>query len=141
MKRQRWMTFAMIVLIFVGLGIMLYPTANGVYNRWKANREIEKYNQVAEAEQADYSDLWEAAEAYNRRLARNGSFSGTVDAAQQQEIAGLLNPLGTGMMGYIDIPDNEVVGQINPVFMRVCGLLNCMVRQEYDKITCLKGLK
>ena len=107
MKRQRWMTFAMIVLIFVGLGIMLYPTANDVYNRWKANREIEKYNQVAEAEQADYSDLWEAAEAYNRRLARNGSFSGTVDAAQQQEVAGLLNPLGTGMMGYIDIPHNE----------------------------------
>lgn len=108
MKRQRWMTFAMIVLIFVGLGIMLYPTANDVYNRWKASREIEKYNQVAEAEQADYSDLWEAAEAYNRRLARSGSFSGTVDAVQQQEVAGLLNPLGTGMMGYIDIPKINV---------------------------------
>lgn len=38
-------------------------------------------------------------------------------------------------------PDDEIIRQINPVFMRVCGLLNCMVRQEYDKITCLKGLK
>ena len=39
------------------------------------------------------------------------------------------------------VPDDEVIGQINAHFMRVCGLFNCMVRQEYDKITCLKGLK
>ena len=108
MKRQRWMTVALIVLILVGLGIMLYPTANDMYHRWQAQREIEKYNQVAEAEKVDYSQMWEAAEAYNRRLAESGSFSGTVDAAQQQEVSGLLNPLGTGMMGYIDVPKINV---------------------------------
>ena len=40
-----------------------------------------------------------------------------------------------------DFLNDEVIGQINAHFMRVCGLFNCMVRQEYDKITCLKGLK
>lgn len=102
------MTVALIVLILVGLGIMLYPTANDMYHRWQAQQEIEKYNQVAEAEKVDYSQMWEAAEAYNRRLAESGSFSGTVDAAQQQEVSGLLNPLGTGMMGYIDVPKINV---------------------------------
>lgn len=48
---------------------------------------------------------------------------------------------GAGWREQNFIPDDEVIGQINAHFMRVCGLFNCMVRQEYDKITCLKGLK
>lgn len=58
------------------------------------------------------------------------------------------SPFSKGLQGYTrvslaikKIPDDEVIGQINAHFMRVCGLFNCMVRQEYDKITCLKGLK
>ena len=38
-------------------------------------------------------------------------------------------------------PDNEELGEKRPVKSRVCGLPTCMVRQEYDKITYLKGLK
>ena len=38
-------------------------------------------------------------------------------------------------------PDDEVIRQINAVKSRVCGTFSCMVRQEYDKLTSLKGLK
>jgi sortase A len=83
---------------------MLYPTASDMYNRWIAQEEIAQYNQVMEAEAADYSELWAAAEAYNRRLAETGTFGGSIGTEETQEVSGLLNPLGTGMMGYIDIP-------------------------------------
>ena len=41
----------------------------------------------------------------------------------------------------LSFPDNENAWQRNPVKSRVCGLKACMVRQEYDKINSLKGLK
>ena len=38
-------------------------------------------------------------------------------------------------------PDNENAWQRKPVKSRVCGLKDSMVRQEYDKINSLNGLK
>ena len=103
-KKLQWPTIAAVLLLLVGLGVMLYPTASDMYNRWIAQEEIAQYNQVMEAEAADYSELWAAAEAYNRRLAETGTFGGSIGTEETQEVSGLLNPLGTGMMGYIDIP-------------------------------------
>lgn len=107
-RKPRPSTVAIALLALIGLGIMLYPALNDMFSRWMAQQEIAQYNQVAEAEQADYSDLWAAAEDYNRKLAETGSFAGSVSAEQQQEVSGLLNPLGTGMMGYIEIPKINV---------------------------------
>ena len=39
------------------------------------------------------------------------------------------------------IPDNENAWRKRPVKSRVCGLKDSMVRQEYDKINSLNGLK
>ena len=38
-------------------------------------------------------------------------------------------------------PHNENAWRKRPVKSRVCGLKDSMVRQEYDKINSLKGLK
>ena len=38
-------------------------------------------------------------------------------------------------------PDDENAWRKRPVKSRVCGLKASMVRQEYDKINSLKGLK
>lgn len=107
-RRPSLVSIALVLLMLVGLGVMLYPTISDQFARWQAVQEIAQYNQVAEAEQADYSELWAAAEEYNRRLAENGSFTGSVASAAQDEglldVSQYLNPLGTGMMGYIDIP-------------------------------------
>ena len=43
--------------------------------------------------------------------------------------------------GYIYIPDDENAWRKRPVKSRVCGLKDSMVRQEYDKINSLNGLK
>ncbi len=107
-KRIRPSTLLILLLMLVGLGVLLYPTACDTYYRWKVSREIAQYNSVAQGTDADYSALWEAAEAYNATLAAKGSFTISATAEMEAEISQLLNPLGTGMMGYIDIPSINV---------------------------------
>lgn len=82
---------------------MLYPAASDLYTRWQISKELSQYNEVVEAQKKDYSDVWKAAEEYNRKLAsRDGQFAITDE--EKEQIFQLLNPLGTGLMGYIDVP-------------------------------------
>lgn len=111
-KKPRITTILIILLFLVGLGVLFYPTASDLYYRWQAKQEIEAYNQatgqIAEVSEEDYSELWEAAEAYNRQLAQRGNAMMDVSEEEEGEIFNLLNPLGTGMMGSIEIPAIQV---------------------------------
>lgn len=108
MKKSNVTTFLILLLMIAGLALLLYPTASDMLFRWRAGQEIAQYNQVSEGADRDYSPLWQAAEAYNRRLAQSGSFTIAATPELTAEIAQYLNPLGTGMMGYIDIPKISV---------------------------------
>ena len=111
-RRPRLITILIILLFLIGLGVLLYPTASDLYYRWQAKQEIEAYNeaagQIAEASGEDYSELWEAAEAYNQQLAQQGNAMLDVSEEEEAEVFNLLNPLGTGMMGSIEIPAIQV---------------------------------
>lgn len=111
-KKPRITTILIILLFLVGLGVLFYPTASDLYYRWQAKQEIEAYNeaagQIAEASGKDYSELWAAAEAYNRQLAQQGNAALDVSEEEEAEIFQLLNPLGNGMMGSIEIPAIQV---------------------------------
>ena len=69
MKKPRLSTVLVGVLFLVGAGVMLYPTMSDLYVRRQLQKELAQYNQVTQGEEADYSELWAAAEDYNRRLA------------------------------------------------------------------------
>ena len=102
MKKPRLVTVLVVLLFLVGAGVMLYPTMSDLYVRRQLQKEPTQYNQVTQGEEADYSELWAAAEDYNRRLAeKENQFA--VSEEEMKELSGLLNPLGTGMMGHIDI--------------------------------------
>ena len=102
MRKPRLVTVLVALLFLAGAGVMLYPTASDWYVRRQLQKELAQYNQVTQGEEADYSDLWAAAEDYNRRLAeKDNQFA--VSEEEMEEISGLLNPLGTGMMGHVDI--------------------------------------
>lgn len=107
-KKRKISTLLAVLLLIVGLGVLLYPSLSDLYYRWEAEQEIAQYNQVAEATQEDYSDLWAAAEEYNRKLAQGNAFSVAATAEEEAKIEQFLNPLGNGMMGYIDIPKINV---------------------------------
>ena len=107
-KKRKISTLLAVLLLIVGLGVLLYPSLSDLYYRWEAEQETAQYNQVAEATQEDYSDLWAAAEEYNRKLAQGNAFSVAATAEEEAKIEQFLNPLGNGMMGYIDIPKINV---------------------------------
>lgn len=102
------MNVLIVFLLLLGIGLISYPTISDMYYKWEASCEISQYNQVIEAEKKDYSDLWAAAEEYNRQLAEDGYFSVAVSEDYADYMAQFLNPLGTGMMGYIEIPSINV---------------------------------
>lgn len=94
----------MMVLFLLGLGLISYPVVSNWYYNWQFQREIGEYDQFANV---DCDALWSAAREYNRELAEKESqFS--VSEEEKARITTLLNPLGNGMMGYIDIPKIDV---------------------------------
>lgn len=108
MKRKPGITTILILLLLLaGVGVLLYPTICDRITRWKLSREIGQYNQVAESARQDYSDLWKAAEEYNRYLAGK-EFQFILSEEELELIPTLLNPGGNGMMGYITIPKIDV---------------------------------
>lgn len=101
-RKPKFITILTALLFVVGVGVMLYPRISDWYVRRQLQQTLSQYNTVAETEQADYSEMWKAAEEYNRKLAqRENQFAVSDD--EMTKISGLLNPMETGMMGRIDI--------------------------------------
>ena len=63
-------TILLFVIMFVGLGLLLYPPLADYYNSFHQSRAIATYNHsVVDTEETDYSAHWAAANAYNATLA------------------------------------------------------------------------
>lgn len=107
-KKLSLSTVLIVVLILCGLGLILYPTLSDMYATRQYNKEIEAYNAEREQETAARNaKLWEDAEEYNRELLdKKEQFS--VSTEELARVEGLLNPLGNGMMGYVNIPKIDV---------------------------------
>lgn len=110
--KKHGLTIFIVLLLLVGLGVLLYPTMSDWYVRWTLSKEIGNYNAVMEGEGEDFSALWEEAEAYNQYLLGK-DFQFAMEDGEQNYVQTLLNPMGNGMMGYIDI---EKIGVHLPVF-------------------------
>lgn len=110
--KKHGLTILIILLLLAGLGVLLYPTISDWYVRYTLSQEIGNYNAVLEGQGEDFSALWEDAEAYNQYLAGK-DFQFAMEDGEQEYVETLLNPLGNGMMGYIDI---EKIGVHLPVF-------------------------
>lgn len=109
MKKKKGISTALVViLVLAGLGLILYPTVSDMYATWQYNKEIEAYNATRAQETAARNEkLWADAEEYNRDLLdKSEQFS--VSSDELERVEGLLNPLGNGMMGYVNIPKIDV---------------------------------
>ncbi len=99
-------TVIFVLLLVAGLCVLLYPTFLNIYYNWVAEQEIKAYKEMIA--NMDYSEYWEAAEAYNERLATVKQFSSEADTEEFTDVSEYLNVYGTGMMGYISIPAIDV---------------------------------
>ncbi|MGN1025967.1 MAG: class C sortase [Faecousia sp.] len=107
--KRRFVNLLLILTMLAGLCVFLYPTAADVWNRRTQSRAITGFREALEAlPQEDLEPMWEDALDYNRQLRQN-TFSG--DAFTDGDTDGadslyrsLLNPQGSGIMGYLSIP-------------------------------------
>ena len=106
--RKHGTTIILLLILFIGLSLMLYPTFSNWWNSMHQTRAIAAYSeQVAQLDTVSYDQLWEDARAYNRSLlGRENTF--LLSDEQKAEYDRLLDVSGLGIMGYIEIPSIQV---------------------------------
>ena len=96
-------TIFLFLILFVGLSLLLYPSFSDWWNTMHTSHAIADYDSVmSEMTPEDYSHLFEAADAYNRKLRQINYPLMYFDRVEGYH--DLLNITGNGIMGYIDIP-------------------------------------
>lgn len=108
MKSHR-STILLILILLIGLSLMLYPSFADWWNSFHSSRTIASYvDQVANIDEAQYEELWDAAWDYNQSLLhRPNDF--LLSDEQQEIYKSLLDIGGNGIMGYIEIPVIDVM--------------------------------
>lgn len=100
-------TILLILVFFIGLSVLLYPTISDYWNSRTQSRAIVDYESVlANLTQEDYSAQFSAADAYNAAL-RKVSFP-LMNYDQVDGYEDLLNVGGNGIMGYVSIEKIKV---------------------------------
>ena len=98
-------TILLVAVLIVGVGLLVYPSLSDYWNSFHQTRAIASYSDaVSTMDNADYDRIWSEAEAYNAALAEkaNPYFFTEEDQKLHED---RLNISGTGVMGYIDIPE------------------------------------
>ena len=111
--RSRKSTVILLILFFIGLSLLLYPSVSNYWNSKTQSEAIIDYEAMLAAyKPEDYSAIFEAADAYNRELEHLGY--PLRDYPQIEErYWNTLDISGTGMMGYLTIPK---INQELPVY-------------------------
>ena len=106
--KKHWTTVLLVLILILGVGIILYPTFSDYWNSLHQSRAIASYTEaVAAVSKEDYSREWADAESYNVHLGEEENrWVPTEEETEQYN--GLLNIGGTGIMGYIEVPDINV---------------------------------
>lgn len=101
-------TIILILVFLTGLSLLLYPTVSDYWNSFHQSRAIATYaSEVAALDDDDYDEMWAVAQDYNQRLAkRENPLRQSEEDLEEYET--LLNLNGTGVMGYIEIPELKV---------------------------------
>ncbi len=106
-------TIFFVAVLVVGISIMLYPSVSNYINSKHQSKVISEYTEaLATLTAEDYEQFWEAAEAYNEELAQKVMDFDLTDE-EMAEYNSILDPTGTGVMGYLEI---ENIGVNLPIY-------------------------
>lgn len=101
--KKHWSTVLLILVCLAGVALILYPTVSEAWNRKHQSHAIIGYSAFVEKlEEDDNEAILEAAREYNRSIAP-GNIQKLTDE-RLEEYTAQLDPLGNGIMGYIEIP-------------------------------------
>ena len=101
------------IIFLVGITIFLYPSVSNYINSKHQSRAISNYEELLNSvTEEDYSKFWQAAYEYNEELAEHPlNFNLTEEERKVYE--SILDPTGTGIIGYIEI---ENIGVSLPIY-------------------------
>jgi len=104
-KKSNLVTSLMLVLVFLaGLSLLLYPSISNFVNTRNQTRVIAAYQkEFGSADMETQARMISEARAYNEALL-NRENPYTLTPELQQRYDALLDVMGTGVMGYVDIP-------------------------------------
>lgn len=105
--RKHLSTVIFAAIFLVGLSVMLYPTFSNWWNQNMASHAVSSYKEaVAKIDTAEYEAMLAEAHAYNEQLANLYAPFTNFDAIEGYD--DILNISGSGVMGYISIPNIRV---------------------------------
>ena len=105
-------TILLVLIFFVGLAVMLYPTISDYINQRNQTRVVNSYaQQVDGLSDADYTAYFDAADVFNQELAADPD--ALYHADHFSTYSTTLDVTGTGIMGYITI---EKIGVELPIY-------------------------
>ena len=115
--------FLLISLLLLGITLFFYPLGADLWNRHTQSQAIRDLRAALNTISAgDLEPMWKAAEAYNQGMGQNtfpsDTFSDDSAGADTEYYNQLLNPQGSGIMGYISIPK---IGQSIPIYHGASG--------------------
>ena len=106
------MTALIVILLTIGAGLLVYPTAADLWNRHMAARTLGRQEAAVQAlDPAQRSQAWQAALDYNQKHMVNtvyDAFSDQAPGPDDSLYESLLNVSGDGVMGAISIPSIDV---------------------------------
>ena len=110
--QSRKSTIILLVSFFIGLSVLLYPSISSYWNSKTQSEAIINYEaMLANYKPEDYSAIFEAADAYNREIAKlENPF---IHHSKVEGYWQTLDISGTGMMGYVTI---KKINQELPVY-------------------------
>ena len=108
--QRRLLLAAYVLLLFVGIGIMAYPTVSSLVNARTASEVINSYGEtVAALSEEEIAAVFAAADRYNERLSTSEVVMTDPFDENAVRYAGegydeVLDLDGNGLMAYIDVP-------------------------------------
>ncbi len=118
-------TIVLVLVFFVGLSILLYPSVADWWNSRVQTRAVTNYDQALETlPKEDYSQYFDAADAFNEALP--GKVNRFLFSDEERAEYNSILDIGGGMMGYIQIEKLDVTipiyhGTSDPVLQVAVG--------------------
>lgn len=101
-------TLILLITLLIGLSLLLYPTVSNYWNSIHQTKAIADYSEsVAAIDKEKYDAIWKEAQEFNAGILKRGNIFALTEE-EAQKYAELLDVSGTGVMGYIEIPEINV---------------------------------
>ena len=102
-------TIILIVIFLVGLSLLLYPSFSDWWNSFHQSRAVATYvESMTSMGNEEYERMLKEAEEYNTKLAKQERLRLRLSEEEKAEYNSLMDVSGTGIMGYVDIPEIHV---------------------------------